>query len=166
MKYFLILNLKRVSMGPQTITDKGLAELERQPGFAGHYKLIGECDKNGNLLEGIANDNFMSKPKAVQKEPKPVEAKETVRPMTDIRPGDLKGLDGFTPEQMEKLKQIKNDTRQQYRSAADTEAQGPPAEGESRGSAGDTGTGSPKIGPGPATKRRGRPPGSKSSVKG
>lgn len=58
MKYYKIFLLDKGKQ--KTVTEKALQEMEKIHLFNGKYKLIGECDANGNLLENIADNNFMN----------------------------------------------------------------------------------------------------------
>jgi hypothetical protein len=56
MRYYSVINLLRQNSGPFTVTDKWIKEAETMNDIK--YKVIGECDANGNLMHQIANGNF------------------------------------------------------------------------------------------------------------
>jgi hypothetical protein len=77
MKYYLVLNLKRQSGGPIATPEKGLKAMQESKALEGTFKIIGECDALGNLLAGIAQNNFSPKEKKTTKQiaiPKPNKA--------------------------------------------------------------------------------------------
>lgn len=65
MKYYLVLNLKRQTSGPIATPEKGLEEMQKSKALKGTFEVIGECDAAGNLLLGIANNNFTKTTKQV-----------------------------------------------------------------------------------------------------
>lgn len=58
MKHFRVLILENQQKGPITVTENWVKISEPEPDFNKKFKIIGECDAGGNLLEDLKSSNF------------------------------------------------------------------------------------------------------------